>query len=316
MTTSVNASRNAPHEWALFRPSAAEADILLAETSDRRTYKINGNLFTTGILKGNRVVIVLTGVSIANATMITQLMIDHFNVHHLLLTGIAGGVNPSNHIGDVIVPEKWSMPMEVYWNGDSNVPSPCGATGDLLCLGLRLSSFTNSPNSDYQTPTRNGQLGLGLFMRDTYILNNSNAPGGEYKFDYNVDAEMLAVAKSISPQLDRCGPKNTKLCVSAQPRVRFGGRGISAPMFLANPHYRDYLFKTIQAQLIDMETAAFAHVAYANQIPFIAFRSLSDLAGAHDFTDVGAFFGSGLAESNEARVTLSFLEAWAKKDGN
>jgi len=62
-----------------------------------------------------------------------------------------------------------------------------------------------------------------------------------------------------------------------------------------------------------METAAFAHVAYANQIPFIAFRSLSDLAGAHDFTDVGAFFGSGLAESNEARVTLSFLDAWAKK---
>ena len=49
------------------------------------------------------------------------------------------------------------------------------------------------------------------------------------------------------------------------------------------------------------------------KIPFIAFRSLSDLAGGSDFTDVGAFFGSGLAEGNESKVTLGFLEAWAQK---
>lgn len=62
----------------------SEADILLAATTNRRQYKINGNLFTTGTLKGNRVVIVLTGVSIENAAMITQLLIDRFNIHHLL----------------------------------------------------------------------------------------------------------------------------------------------------------------------------------------------------------------------------------------
>ena len=63
-----------------------------------------------------------------------------------------------------------------------------------------------------------------------------------------------------------------------------------------------------------METAALAHVAYSNGIPYIAFRSLSDLAGAEEFnTDVVALFASGLAETNEAAVTLAFLEAWAKE---
>jgi adenosylhomocysteine nucleosidase len=61
-----------------------------------------------------------------------------------------------------------------------------------------------------------------------------------------------------------------------------------------------------------METTAFAHVAFANRIPFIAFRSLSDLAGGTDFQDVGAFFGSGLAEANSSAVTLAFLDAWAQ----
>ncbi len=292
----------------------SETDILLAQTTNKHQYKINGNIFTTGELKGNRIVIVLSGVSIENASMLTQLMIDHFNVNHLLLSGIAGGVNPDYHIGDVVIPEKWSLPLEVYWSGDSEIPAPCGTPGDLLCLGLKLSSFTNQANSDYQVPVSGGGfVGTGLFMRDTFVRNNSNFPDGEYKFDYEADREMLDVAKSINPQLDKCGPLNPSLCVDTQPVVRFGGRGTSGPAFLANPDYRTYLFKTVQASSVDMETAAFAHVAYANEIPFIAFRSLSDLAGGNDFKNAGAFFGSGLAEGNESKVTLGFLSAWAKK---
>jgi adenosylhomocysteine nucleosidase len=291
----------------------SEADILLAETTRKRHYRINGNIFTTGDLRGNRVVIVLTGVSIPNATMITQLMIDHFKIHHLLLSGIAGGVNPRYNIGDVVIPEKWAFPFEVFWNGDSNIPSPCETPGDLSCVGLKLSSFTSTPNSDYQIPTPHGLVGTGLFMRDTFVRNQSNFPDGEYKFDYKADPEMLAVVQNVKPQLDQCGLINPALCVAVRPVVRYGGRGMSGPVFLANPTYRDYIFKTIQAVLVDMETAALAHVAYANEIPFIAFRSLSDLAGGDDFRDVGAFFGSGLAESNEAKVTLGFLEAWARR---
>jgi len=281
----------------------AEADILLANTSNPKRYVINGNTFTTGVLSGNRVVIALTGVSIENAAMLTQIMIDHFNVDHLLLSGIAGGVDPANHVGDVIIPDKWAFPLEVYWNGDSNVPAPCGTPGDISCLGLQLSTFTSTPGSDY--------AGTGLFMRDTFVRTSANYPNGEFIFDYHVDSEMYQVAQSINPALSRCGPLNPSLCVSAQPMIRRGGRGLTAGAFLANPDYRSYVFNVLHGQSFDMETTAFAHVAYANGIPFIAFRSLSDLAGGSDFNDVGAFFGSGLAESNSSAVTLAFLTAWA-----
>ena len=86
---------------------------------------------------------------------------------------------------------------------------------------------------------------------------------------------------------------------------------MSGPVFLANANYRSYVFQVLKGQSFDMETTAFAHVAYANQIPFIAFRSLSALAGGSDSKDLTAFFGSGLAEANSSAVTLAFLEAWA-----
>ena len=57
-----------------------------------------------------------------NSTMVTQLMLNHFRVERLIMSGIAGGVNPANHVGDVTVPDRWAMPMEVFWITDSKLP--------------------------------------------------------------------------------------------------------------------------------------------------------------------------------------------------
>jgi adenosylhomocysteine nucleosidase len=287
-----------------------EANILLSETTQPHKYLINGNEFTTGTLHGNRVVIVLTGISIENASMLTQIMIDHFKVHHLLLSGIAGGVDPGHNIGDVVIADKWAFPLEGYWSHDSAAPSPCGKPGDISCLGMQLSKFTQTTNSDYQIPTANGHVGTGIFMRDTEVRTAAN-PKGEFKFDYDVDPAMFRVAQTIHPTLLRCGPQKPDSCVSTQPVIRRGGRGLTGPVFLANADYRNYLFQVLKGQSIDMETTAVAHVAFANQIPFIAFRSLSDLAGGSDSEDLAALFGSGLAEANSSAVTLAFLDAWA-----
>lgn len=298
----------------------AEADILVAQTRARRTHVINGKRFTTGVLRGNPVVIVLSGVSIVNSTMVTQQMLDHFRVERLVMSGIAGGVDPANRVGDVTVPDRWAMPMEVFWNADSKLPAPCGQTGDLSCLGLKLATGADGkPLPPFTLNTPQGPVETGLFMRQNYVLNAANAPQGGFMFDYPVDAEMLAIARGLAPALERCGPKARRpdgsvdpaLCVKQPPRLLVGGRGVSAPVFLANPKYRAYLHEVLQAQTFEMETAALAHVAHANGVPYIAFRSLSDLAGAEGFdADVGALFASGLAEANEAAVTLAFLDAW------
>ena len=296
-----------------------EADILIAQTRAKREFTVNGNRFTTGTLRGNRVVIVLSGVSMINSTMVTQLMIDHFRIESLVMSGISGGIDPAHHVGDVMIPERWAMPMEVYWNHDSSVPAPCGGPADVACLGLKLASPEGRALPPFSFPSAS----TGLFMRENFVMTAANAPRGEFRFDYEVDPAMLAVARALQPVLQRCGPKaakgptgerDPKACVTAQPRLIVGGRGVSGSAFLANPHYRRYLFEQLQAQTFEMETAALAHVAYANHIPYIAFRSLSDLAGAEEFNaDMGALFASGLAETNASAVTLAFLEAWAKR---
>lgn len=298
----------------------AEAAILVRETRGARTWLINGNRFTTGTLRGNRVVIVLSGVSMINAAMTTQTLIDHFRVERLVMSGISGGIDPAHRVGDVLVPESWVMPMEVYWHHDSSLPAPCGTPADLSCLGLRIATVDGKAVAPFTLP---GGVATGLFMRENHATRPGGSPEGEYVFDYRVDPAMLAVARAIAPTLATCGPKATgpaggaadpRLCVGTQPRIVIGGRGVSGTAFLANPAYRSYLFEQLGAQTVDMETASLAHVAYVNGIPYIAFRSLSDLAGAQEFNaDVGALFASGLAEANESAVTLAFLAAWSER---
>ena len=278
----------------------------------------------------------LSGVSMINSTMVTQLMVDHFQVQRLVMSGIAGGVNPAHHVGDVIIPDRWAMPMEVFWNAGSVLPASCGKAADVSCLGLKLAGADGKTYPPFslaapgaasaagiQGEAAGSPLPTGLFMRENFVMTAANAPHGEFRFDYPVDDAMLAVARAIHPVLQRCGPKasatpgaqpDPKLCVKTLPQVIVGGRGASGTAFLANPQYRSYLFEQLHAETFEMETAALAHVAYANHIPYIAFRSLSDLAGAEEFNaDAVALFASGLAETNEAAVTLAFLDGWKRR---
>jgi len=57
-----------------------------------------------------------------------------------------------------------------------------------------------------------------------------------------------------------------------------------------------------------MESAGVAQVTYTNRVPFIAFRSLSDLAGGGDAeNEIGTFFQ--LASDNSSAVVREFLKA-------
>jgi adenosylhomocysteine nucleosidase len=121
-----------------------------------------------------------------------------------------------------------------------------------------------------------------------------------------VDSTLLAVAKELSKDipLKRC--VNDKDCLDHQPRLVVGGNGVSGSTFVDNAEYRTYVWNTFHADALDMETTAVAFVAYVHRIPFIAFRSLSDLAGGGPGKNEGHTFGK-LAADNSATVVLSFL---------
>lgn len=125
------------------------------------------------------------------------------------------------------------------------------------------------------------------------------------------DPTMLEIAARAARGVDlsRCTPDST--CLEHEPKVVVGGNGVSNSFFVDDRLYREWLWTTFQANAVDMETAAVAGVAYAHGVPYIAFRSLSDLAGGGPgANEIDTFFQ--LAADNAASVVIAFLEAWAE----
>ena len=245
-------------------------------------------LYTTGRLRGNDVVVFLSGVSTVNAAMNTQVALDHFNITHIVFSGIAGGVNPVLSIGDVVIPARWGQYLEMTFVRET-------VTDD----GIVYSPPNDAIRASFEF----------MFPRDVTVYSDAS-PQGEDKYWFDVDAEMLDVAQSVdfADTLLQCGTDDA--CLTDAPQIVFGGNGVSGPAFVDNARFREYVFNTYKANVLDMESASAAMVAYANGVPFIAFRSLSDLAGGGPGeNEIGSFFM--IAADNSASVMLEFLEAWA-----
>ena len=59
--------------------------------------------YLTGRLKGQKVVLLQSGIGKVNATIGTQIMIDRFDIDQIIFTGLAGSLVPHLTMGDVVV---------------------------------------------------------------------------------------------------------------------------------------------------------------------------------------------------------------------
>src|SRR5436190_19326392 len=81
--------------------------------------EINGLTFWRGRYAGKEIVVFRTGVSLVNAAYQLQLALDRFPITHVLFAGVAGGIDPALHVGDVVIPERWAYHAEAaYLNED------------------------------------------------------------------------------------------------------------------------------------------------------------------------------------------------------
>jgi adenosylhomocysteine nucleosidase len=268
--------------------SAFEPELatLLRNVEHKRGYRVNGVEFTTGKLRGKQVVLFLSGISMVNASMNTQLVLDRFNVTHIVFSGIAGGVNPALNIGDVVVAERWGQYLEI------------------------LAAREESPGK-YAPPSwmkGAGFANYGMLFPQNVGVRSRGRAGEEKKFWFEADAKLLALARTLRDvPLADCD--EAKKCLATRPHLVVGGNGVSGQAFVDNAAFREYTFKTFDASVLDMETAATAMVAYANGVPYIAFRSLSDLAGGgKGENEIETFFK--LAADNSASVLMAYLRAW------
>ena len=84
---------------------AMDAEVSLlrkAMNITRETVKA-GMIFTEGKLGGNDAVIAKCGMGKVNAGVCTQILIDTFGATHIINTGVAGALNDSLNIGDIVV---------------------------------------------------------------------------------------------------------------------------------------------------------------------------------------------------------------------
>ena len=260
-------------EWKMLKASLGEA----------RSHSANGVEFVTGTLAGRKVVLFLSGISMVNAAMNMQLALDRFDVTGIVVSGIAGGVDPNLQIGDVTVAARWGQYLEAV--------------------------FAREVDGKFQPPpwAKTPFPNYGMIFPIDVGVRGAKA-GLEKRFWFEADAGMLAAAGKIGAvDLKRC--TSGQDCLGQAPRLIVGGNGVSGQAFVDNATFRHYVFETFKAQVLDMESAAIATVAYANGVPFIAFRSLSDLAGGERGpNELRIFFQ--LASDNSAAVVQRFLTVW------
>src|SRR5882762_4721006 len=126
------------------------------------------------------------------------------------------------------------------------------------------------------------------------------------------DTQLLAVPRNAAGTVFLNDCTSEHKCLLHKPKIVIGGHGVSGQAFVDNTAFREYARKTFDASVLDMESAAAAHVAYANKIPFIAFRSLSDLAGGGaGANEMGTFFQ--LASDNSAAFVREFLKGLPRR---
>jgi len=226
---------------------------VLAPDSNVRNTEIGGTVFSEAQQGGRRLVIWMSGVSMINAAMSTQLAIDHFHPDAILFSGIAGGLDPSFQPGDVIIPSIWIHQAEAAWlNPDPEHP------GSYVIPEYFRPRYPNFGN---------------IFPDDVWAVRKGETKPHQVHA-FAVDPNLLALARVTAPKV------SIRRADGSKADVVIGGTGMSGPIFLDDRSFRDFAFQKWHARIHEMEGTAIAQVGYTNRIPILIVRALSDLAEA------------------------------------
>src|SRR5260370_22133805 len=172
---------------------------------DRRDYVANGVTFATGTIDGRPVVLFLSGISMVNAAMTAQLVLERFAIDAIVFSGIAGGVNPDLSIGDVVVPDRWSEYLEALFAREGN-------------------------DGAYKLPPRFAERQFAKNFGMMFPQPVQIAKGGgdlERRAWFEVDAGLLAVAKATAAGIPLEDRTDESRCLNPHPNVLQGGHGRS-----------------------------------------------------------------------------------------
>jgi adenosylhomocysteine nucleosidase len=80
-----------------------EIERMKTEMQVNETYQYATVTFYEGILNEKKIILCKCGVGKVNAALTTQILIDQFAITHLLFTGVAGAIDESLDVGDLVI---------------------------------------------------------------------------------------------------------------------------------------------------------------------------------------------------------------------
>lgn len=92
-----------PNTTGLIFAMQEEQEGLQAHIQDKQIHQIAKRSFIQGKLWGHPIVMVLAGIGKVAAASTTNLLIHHFQVNQLILSGVAGAAEPALKVGDVVI---------------------------------------------------------------------------------------------------------------------------------------------------------------------------------------------------------------------
>ncbi|MCK4404651.1 MAG: 5'-methylthioadenosine/S-adenosylhomocysteine nucleosidase [candidate division Zixibacteria bacterium] len=237
----------------------AEGQLLRNQMSLEDSLFSVGRVFWIGKIADKEVIVVNSDVGMTNAAMTTQLLIDRFKPKQIIFTGICGGIDPENQIGDIVIPELWVTHDYGLYDQKGFSPYP-----------IRV----HQPQKE---------------KSDTLMF-------------FPMDESLLRIAENVKVDL--------KPILGRTPKIKVGGKGSSGNSFIDQVEKREWLKERLDAQIVDMESAAVVQVAKINGVPILVVRSCSDLAGGSGSStakdEIQEFFEK--AADNSANFVLEFLK--------
>jgi nucleoside phosphorylase len=262
----------------------AELGALVERAQVDETVEIEGRVLRLGRLGGVRVVLGMTGIGLVNADQTTRLVLDHYAVTGVVMSGVAGA---PLRIGDVAVPEAWEFGNpapgeEARYECDEDWYA---LAGRVVARNLDLDDCTVVPASGQAVCLEHEPA---VFLGGTG--ESADPFGGRPVVCGGSDDVFGCDITTGAPE-----------AVAARDDGQFEG-----------PH-------VLEPAAVDMETTAVARVAAERGLPFIAFRSVSD--GAGDPLNLPGFPSQffayyRLAASTAAAAATAFLEEIAASHGD
>ena len=109
-----------------------EIESLKAKMKNLKQLEKAGMTFCTGELEGVSVVVVVCGVGKVNAAMCVQVLVDCFDVTHIINTGIAGSLCAELDIGDLVISKE-----AIYHDFTCHALNPAYVVGQVPGLPVR-----------------------------------------------------------------------------------------------------------------------------------------------------------------------------------